>query len=367
MTKLKIIAFCYCLFYGINAVANNNNELLEQTNDTLIVAYSPTAPPFVMEENGRLDGLNIWLWNQIVKDLEQPYKLVEMDFHDVLDSLEKGSVDVFIDPLTITSERSKKIKFTHSFFASHSTIAVAKTSSIKKFKKFLSAFFNINFLRGLLVLLFIILSFGITIWLVERKRNSKHFRASSKGLWDGLWWTVVTMTTVGYGDKTPISRMGKIVALALMFSGLLFISGLTASVTSNLTVNELSHASDSFSEFKERKVGTVKNTSSEDFLRGHFFNNIKAYETIEEGLKDLKAHKLDAFIYDQPLMKYMVSHDENLEGIEILPIKFDVQFYAFALSKEQTHLAETISHNILEIMETQGWQVVLNEFGLEEL
>jgi voltage-gated potassium channel len=49
---------------------------------------------------------------------------------------------------------------------------------------------------------------------------------------DAVWWSVTTMTTVGYGDKYPTTTEGRIVAMALMFSGVgLFgtISGLVAS------------------------------------------------------------------------------------------------------------------------------------------
>lgn len=63
---------------------------------------------------------------------------------------------------------------------------------------------------------------------VESPVNSEQFRSVG----DAMWWTIVTMTTVGYGDKIPVSASGKIVAVLIMFSGVVLISILTATVSS---------------------------------------------------------------------------------------------------------------------------------------
>jgi voltage-gated potassium channel len=49
---------------------------------------------------------------------------------------------------------------------------------------------------------------------------------------DGLWWSIVTVTTVGYGDKVPVTGAGKFVAVALMLTGIGLVGFLTATVAS---------------------------------------------------------------------------------------------------------------------------------------
>lgn len=56
--------------------------------------------------------------------------------------------------------------------------------------------------------------------------------SSIRSLWDGIWWAVVTICTVGYGDKLPSSDAGKVVALGLMISGVFLLSLVTATIAS---------------------------------------------------------------------------------------------------------------------------------------
>jgi voltage-gated potassium channel Kch len=49
---------------------------------------------------------------------------------------------------------------------------------------------------------------------------------------DGLWWSVQTVTTVGYGDHVPTDAVGRIVASVVMLVGIGFLSVITATITS---------------------------------------------------------------------------------------------------------------------------------------
>lgn len=49
-------------------------------------------------------------------------------------------------------------------------------------------------------------------------------------LGDGLWWTVVTLTTVGYGDFSPVTTGGRATAVVLMLAGIGVVSFITANI-----------------------------------------------------------------------------------------------------------------------------------------
>ncbi len=333
--------------------------------DTLLIGYAE-APPFLIKNGEDLTGINAWLWKKVANDEQLVYKLVEMPFPELFPALESGQLDLCINPLTITSGRRKTISFTDPYFASYSTVAVPKTSSLQRFLNFVSGFFNINFLRGFTGLILLIFIFGLLGWYFERRKNPEHFRTGIRGVWDGLWWSAVTLTTVGYGDKAPKSSAGKIIALALMFIGLLFISGLTASIASSLTVNELSSTSENFDSFKNKKVGTVSNSSSVKFLKSHFFRNISEFESVHEGLSAMQNGKVEAFVYDEPLLRYRIDKDSSISEVSILPLKFDVQFYAFGITPLKRELETRVSRRILTIVESKDWEIVLSEYGLTE-
>lgn len=52
-----------------------------------------------------------------------------------------------------------------------------------------------------------------------------------QSFWDSLWWSIVTCTTLGYGDIAPTTSIGRIVAVILMVFGIGFIGMLTGTIT----------------------------------------------------------------------------------------------------------------------------------------
>jgi voltage-gated potassium channel len=78
--------------------------------------------------------------------------------------------------------------------------------------------------------LFVVLGGGVAFSQVEK---SQHLSA-----WDGVWWATSTITTVGYGDVTPETVSGRIIAIVMMVSGIGFVALLTAAVAERFIRDE---------------------------------------------------------------------------------------------------------------------------------
>ena len=65
---------------------------------------------------------------------------------------------------------------------------------------------------------------GIAIRLIDHREYSS--------IWEGMWWSLQTVTTVGYGDVTPKDTAGKIVGAVVMLEGIAFLAIITAAITS---------------------------------------------------------------------------------------------------------------------------------------
>lgn len=332
-------------------------------NDTLIIGYYPSAP-FVIENGDNLSGISIWLWETIQKELEQPYKLQKMSFQDVIDGVAHNTIDLTINPLSITSERSEIMDFSAPYYISNSTIMVKSVSSFEKGLQFIVSFFSLNFMKAIGALFLVVFIFGFLAWLFEHKHNPDEFNPGLKGLWNGIWWSAVTMTTVGYGDKSPKTLGGRIVGLVWMFAAIIIISGFTASIASSLTVNQLSWNQNRIEDFKKKRIAVIEQSATKAFLKNRFFKNLESCSSLEECKLALLDGRVHAISHDAPQLTY-ISQLDSLSRFEILPVSYNSQLYAFGFSRQlDSEIKKHITIELLKRTESTDWKVLLNEYGL---
>ncbi len=337
-----LLLFCLALLVPATAAAQDGAEMRIATRE---------APPFAMkDDDGRWQGLAIELWRAVAEENGYDYTLVETDLPDMIGGVASGEYDASVGALTITQAREEDVDFSHPFYATGFGIAVRKEPA--SYFSLIGKFFSWDFMKTLAVLVAMLTVVGVLFWLAERKRNSDEFASDAKGIGSGFWFAAVTMTTVGYGDKAPRTPAGKIVALIWMFTALLIISTITGMIASSLTADRLEGAVTGPGDLNGVRVGTISDSAGEEWLARDGIRST-GFSKVSDGLAALGAGEIDAFVHDDPLLRYSVGRGE-LGDLRVLPGSFGRQDYGIALP-EDSPLREDVNIALLRHIESDDW------------
>ncbi len=326
-----------------------------------ITVGTKVAEPFVIKEQDEsFDGVSFDLWEEVSTELQLDYTLKEYDLEGLLKAVENNEIDVAVSPLTITESREEKFDFTHPFYVTGLSIAV--TASEKG--GLLNLFINLispQFFEAVGALLILLFAVGLITWFFERRKNPEEFAdGKTKGLWSSFWFAAVTMTTVGYGDKSPKSTGGRIVALIWMFAAIIIISSITAAIASALTVGQLNTTVKGLNDLYDAGVGTVAESSAESFLIDKRIN-YSTYDNVASGLAAVSRGELDAFVYDAPILKYLIKKENLQSKVKVLPSTLEPVYYAFALPAG-SQLRENLNREIIKYISDKKWEDVLYKY-----
>ena len=167
------------------------------------------------------------------------------------------------------------------------------------------------------------------------------------------------MTTVGYGDKAPITFGGRVVAFIWMLLAIIVVSVFTATITSTLTVAHLDVPVKGPQDLPMARVGAIADTTGEVYLRDHQIS-YTSFRTTLEGLSAIEAGAIEALVYDAPTLRYLI-HNEFKGGLDVLPHTFYREDYGIALSKSSS-LREQINRVLLEKIQGREWQDSLHHY-----
>lgn len=325
---------------------------------SLVIATKDVPPFSYKNKDGEWAGITVALVRRISKLENFTFEFKEMSLDHMLDAVAAGEVDAAAAALTITAEREARLDFTHPFHSSGLGIAVLRDQDGLWWTT-LSRLGSVDFLQAIGALLLVLVAIGVVIWLAERGRNEQFPPSVVNGVSSGLWWSAVTMTTVGYGDKAPVTPLGRLIGLIWMFASIIIISGFTAAIATSLTVGELKRSIQGLNDLRGKRVVTVSDSTSAAFLEGERIN-FRSVASVQKALDLLAAKRADAVVYDLPVLRYLLKDDLS-EKISLLPNLFARQDYGVALPPDSDR-REAWNRRILTLIESSAWTSAVEEY-----
>ncbi|MFH1409038.1 MAG: transporter substrate-binding domain-containing protein [Nanoarchaeota archaeon] len=294
----------------------------------ITVGVKPAEPFIIVYESGAISGFSADLIEHLTSRFDAPVEItyhVDPDIQKHLSSVKEGAVDVGIAATTITSEREAVVDFSHPIFQSSLGIA-AKKDNKNMFNVLLT---KEVFAIASVILIYIIICSHI-MWLIERghERFSKNYL---KGIGRGMWWTIVTISTVGYGDISPKRPLGRIFGVMVIFSGIIIFGIAIAGLTSSFTVNQLSSQIRGPQDLVGQKVAVIAGTATvpiaEDW--GMKLNEVA---DLDQAFKLLEEDKVVAVTHDTPLLQYYLRTHQK-DALVLAPETYAPSTYGMTFPK----------------------------------
>ncbi|MDM8565854.1 transporter substrate-binding domain-containing protein [Candidatus Halobeggiatoa sp. HSG11] len=374
--KIWLLSILLLFVNGITYAETADTELPSVKKNLTVVtkAFVPFVIPKGKNEQGKEEfkGFSIDLWEVIADKLNVNYKIIQVDtIKKLLDKVENGKADVGLAGISMTASREKIFDFSYPFFDSGLQIMVSTKfdrTATDVVTDMLLSFLAPKMLLAIGILLTTLFIVGNIIWLAERKNNPEEFSSNYlKGVMDGLWWAAVTLTTVGYGDKSPRGCAGRIIGLSWMFIGLFFIASFTATVTSTLTLQQLKGSINGPNDLARKAVGTISGSTADKYLSKEPVTK-RTFINIEDAINALENGRIEAIVYDSPVLRYHAANSETLKTVgsvfkkENYAIVFQTTESKSQSTNKERALKERVNLILLELAEDGKYKELEEEW-----
>ncbi|PXF61965.1 MAG: hypothetical protein C4B59_01685 [Candidatus Methanogaster sp.] len=297
----------------------------------LVVGVKPAEPFIIVADDGSVSGFSIDLLEHILAQLDEPVSVsyhVDPDIPTHLASIRDGRVDFGIAATTITSERLGSFEFSHPFYLADLGIIAEKEPT----PDLLSQIFTRNVVFGIILVIVYMIVAGHIIWLIEREEDGHFHTSYLRGVATGVWWTIVTMSTVGYGDVYPKKPLGKTFASFVIIIGIAIFGFTVATFSSAMTVSQL-HAPAIIGpdDLAARPVAVIAGTQTVPLAEERGMQPVPV-GSLGEAVAILKEGKVDAVVHDTPLLRHYLKNNPD-SRLALAPQTFEIFTYGITYPK----------------------------------
>uniref|UniRef100_A0A7M5V7G4 Potassium channel domain-containing protein n=2 Tax=Clytia hemisphaerica TaxID=252671 RepID=A0A7M5V7G4_9CNID len=157
----------------------------------------------------------------------------------------------------------------------------------------------------------------VAIWFFERTLNPDFPNSFARGCGSAFWWSMASMTTVGYGDLVPKSPIGRLFALCWIFFGVLLGCLMTTTMTD--AVNSVDHIS-----IENQRVAVLENSYESKIAGKDYKANVVPAKSYEEVIDMVRSGAVDAGVMVEMVASWMqekMHHDNKVSDRPIVIVK----------------------------------------------
>lgn len=330
--------------------------VLAQSTGQPLKVVTRELPPFVIRDGGGYKGFSIDLLNEIAKELGRPVAYSgTANVRDLLQAVEYGQGELGISAISITSERLQKFEFSQPMFESGLQIAVSEQGNSGLGFADVWRIFTTGAMPTLLaIVIALVLIPAHIVWWAERKREDRSF---PDGYWRGIahaiWWA--TGAAAGQQPTSPSSVLGRVLAWVAIPVSIIFVAYFTGAVTAAMTVQHLQGAIQGPSDLPGKRVGTTLGSTAAAFLKENSVRPVEK-QTIAAALDDLEAGKLDAVVFDSPVLLYYANNAGRGRVTVVGPV-FKKESYGIAFPVG-SQLRTPVSAALLKLRENGTYDTI---------
>ena len=320
------------------------------------------APFAFRSGGGQWSGLAVTLFEHMAKSSGLRYSFTEFENMDeAINAIENNKIDfaaIAIDP---TPEFELTMNFTNAFEQSGTSISIAKHTHLPLLYLIESIWQSI-IPRFVAVVLFFIIIFGSIVGLVERRKNTGQFGG---GFWstigEGVWWSSATISTVGYGDRVPMTKRGRFVGSLWMFIAFAFTSILAGLLSSVLTVSRINSQIHTSTDQMRVKCGAVLNSAA--FVDGKNMKfDMAPYTTLDDALRALDSGQIGAVLGESVRLRWLMNQPK-WDTLIMLPSPIVTLYSVFPVSSEvDPQTLDVLNYHLLKITDSKEWEALRHLF-----
>ncbi len=357
---IRLIPGCFILVIlvlaSLRALPAHSAEPAPPVGQIPAVIHVGVIPlePFVIENNGKLKGISIELWEEIAKTRGWKYEytlLPATGYLDFVPELEGNKFDVVIGPVVVTYQRLSDVSFTIPYYISTSNVITRNEPT--SFPLLFIHLIESSFKRPLIILFLTIFICSFLIWHKERHNFPEAFpQTLHKGIRYSIWYGFHTMFSNDIFFEIQ-DTYARILTIIMLVCSLATGSILAATLTSALTLSHTGRKSDidELEDLKGQTVAIIGGSDVEDYLQNLDFSVVDK-KSLEEALEALNNEDVVAVIADRLTVKSYLRHN-NMSDVHVSDMVIRSNILSYALQKGSP-LRDLMNKSIVDL-ENSNW------------